>query len=336
VRKGAPLLCAAALPLGGCASRPLDYLEGYSQASRPLVALAWGFSLISLAVCLIIAALVTAALMRRRSPEEGEALAVRRDGGGMRWIYVGVGVSVPVLLAMTVWSIATVRAVAAPPRKPRLTVEVTGAQWFWDVTYADPEIPAGRFGSANEIVIPTHEPVRLVLRSRDVIHSFWVPKLGGKMDMIPGQTNIHWIEADTPGVYRGQCAEFCGLQHARMAFTVTAVPLDVWQRWRRLQLSGALRRPLDSAAAATGQNVFLQRCAACHSVRGTGSGGNLGPDLSGLGARPTLAAGTLPNTPANLAYWIGHTQDVKPGSRMPEVQLRADEQAALVAYLEAL
>jgi cytochrome c oxidase subunit 2 len=322
--------------LSACASRPLDYLEGFSPGSRPLVALAWGFSLISVVVCLVIAALLVGGLMRRRETVEGEALAVRRDGGGMRWIYIGLGVSVPVLLAMTVWSVASIGAVAAPPRKPQLTVEVTGAQWFWDVTYADPKIPAGRFNGANEIVIPTHVPVRLVLRSRDVIHSFWVPKLAGKMDMIPGQTNIHWMEADRPGVYRGQCAEFCGLQHAKMAFTVTAVPLETWQRWRRLQLAGIFAPAQSAPAAAGGQVVFAQRCAACHAVRGSEAGGTVGPDLSNFGARPTIAAGTLPNTRANLAYWIGHTQEVKPGARMPAVNLRPDEQAAVVAYLESL
>lgn len=327
---GAPLLVC------GCAQAPLSYLSGAGVQARPLARLAWGLGLISLVVVLVIAIALIAAVSRRREETGGDTLAVRRDAGGMRWIYVGLAVSVPALLAMTVWTLLTIGAVAAPPSPPHLTIAVTGERWFWAVRYLDPHDPSGSFTTANQIVIPTGEPVRLLLGSNDVIHSFWVPKLGGKMDMIPGKTNIHWIEADQPGVYRGQCAEYCGLQHAKMAFVVLAVPPATFGQWRSVQLSSNLRRPIDPELLRAGETVFATHCAACHAIRGTSAGGIVGPDLSHFGGRATIAAGSLPNTPANLAYWIGHTQQVKPGAQMPPIPLTPKETAKITAFLEAL
>jgi len=326
----------AALPLASCAHAPLEYLHGEGAQARSLAQLAWGLGLISLLVVLIIAVALVAAIMRRRDPEAEGALAVRRDGGGMQWIYIGLAVSVPALLAMTVWTLLTIGAVAAPPTPPKLTIAVTGQRWFWAVRYLDPQNSSASFTTANQIVIPTGQPVRLLLNSSDVIHSFWVPRLGGKMDMIPGKTNIHWIEADRPGVYRGQCAEYCGLQHAKMAFVVLAMAPADFKLWRAAQLSNNLRRPLSPAVAEAGLRTFATHCAACHAIRGTGAGGIVGPDLSHFGARTTIAAGSLPNSRANLAFWIGHTQQVKPGAQMPPVALTPQESTDLTAFLEAL
>jgi len=321
---------------GACAQAPLDYLHGDGIQARSLAQLAWGLGIISLLVVFVIAVALIAAIVRRREAGGKHALAVRRDVGGMRWIYVGLAVSLPALLAMTVWTLLTIGAVAAPPTPPSLTIAVTGERWFWAVRYLDPHDPSGSFTTANQIVIPTGQPVRLLLSSSDVIHSFWVPRLGGKMDMIPGKTNIHWIQADHPGLYRGQCAEFCGLQHAKMAFAVLAMTPADFARWRALQLSNDLRQPLPPATIEAGLRVFASHCAACHAIRGTGAGGIVGPDLSHFGARTTIAAGSLPNTRANLAYWIGHTQQVKPGAEMPPVALTPRESSDLSALLEAL
>lgn len=336
--KAAPTvaLVSASLLVGGCGRAPLNYLHGAGIQAQSLAQLAWGLGLISLLVVLIIAFLLAAAIMRRRDAVGDEALAVRRDGGGMPWIYIGLATSVPALLAMTVWTLLTIGAVAAPPTPPKLTIAVTGERWFWSVRYLDPQDPARSFATANQIVIPTGQPIRLLLSSSDVIHSFWVPKLGGKMDMIPGKTNIHWIEADQPGLYRGQCAEYCGLQHAKMAFDVLAMPPAKFEQWRSVQLSNNMRQPLGLALAQAGGRVFSNHCAACHAIRGTGAGAIAGPDLSHFGSRATIAAGSLPNTPGNLAYWIGHTQQVKPGAEMPPIALTPKETAQVTAFLEAL
>jgi cytochrome c oxidase subunit 2 len=220
-----------------------------------------------------------------------------------------------------------------PATKPELTLQVTAHQWWWEVRYLDPV--AGRvFTTANEIHIPTGQPVRVILSSPDVVHSFWVPKLAGKMDVIPGVTNVTWIQAVAPGRYRGQCAEFCGLQHARMAFFVTADSPADFKAWREGQLTApALLTP---GAVADGAALFAARCASCHAVSGTPAGGIVGPDLSHLLSRATLAAGTIPNDTAHLDAWIADPAAIKPGVLMPKVPLTAAERSQVVAYLQSL
>jgi cytochrome c oxidase subunit 2 len=190
------------------------------------------------------------------------------------------------------------------------------------------------FDTANEIHIPVDVPVRLKLLSEDVIHSFWVPAIGGKTDMIPGQTNVTWIEATRVGTYRGVCAEFCGLQHARMAFVLVAKSAEDFAAWWDAQLLPAPEPTTDLIQE--GLNTFTLRCGACHAVRGTRAGGKLGPDLSHLMSRKTLAAGTLPNVIEHLSDWIADPQSIKPGNPMPEVDLSARELNAIVAYLGTL
>ena len=207
---------------------------------------------------------------------------------------------------------------------------MTGHDWWWEVRYPDQGIV-----SANEIHVPVGRPVRLRLTSADVIHSFWVPQLTVKTDLIPGQTNTTWIQASNPGTYRGQCAEYCGLQHAKMAILVIADPPDAFARWLANE-----RQPATAAAdplAARGR-LALERnsCAACHTVRGTTASGTLGPDLTHFGGRRTIGADTLPNTPGNLGGWIVNSQTVKPGNKMPPQPLTPQELQALLAYLESL
>jgi cytochrome c oxidase subunit 2 len=190
------------------------------------------------------------------------------------------------------------------------------------------------FTTANEIHIPTGVPVRVILASPDVIHSFWVPKLAGKMDVIPGVTNVTWIQAATPGRYRGQCAEFCGLQHAHMAFFVKADSPADFNAWR----DGQLARPPAPANAeiAQGWTLFAARCASCHTVSGTPAGGIVGPELSHLATRATLAAGTIPNDAAHLSTWIADPAAIKPGVLMPKVPMTPAQRAQIVAYLQSL
>lgn len=331
----APRACAALLlsPLLACAQTPMSYFRTFGPAGDPATTLGWLVGWVSVAVMLVIGVLLLVGVFRRRGPAaDPRALTVARDAGGMAWIYVGSAITAVVLLVCTVWTMFAIAA-GAMPAHTAFTVEVTGSQWWWGVRY-DSDDPAQVIDTANEIHIPVGQPVRFNLVSHDVIHSFWIPKLGGKMDVIPGKTNSMWLQADRPGTYRGQCAEYCGAQHAHMAMLVVADPPEVYRAWRARELQAASRPT--SAQALAGEHAFMARCAACHAVRGTGAGGILGPDLTHLMARHTLAAGLLPNTRGNLGAWISDPQKIKPGSLMPNLQLSAAELSAVLAYLETL
>jgi cytochrome c oxidase subunit II len=215
-----------------------------------------------------------------------------------------------------------------------LTLSVTGQQWWWRITYED-EQPARVFTTANEIHIPVGEPVLIKLESSDVIHSFWVPNLTGKMDAIPGRQNQLQIQADRPGVYRGQCAEFCGLQHAHMGMLIIAESKEDFERWRNHQISSAL--PPGDPERQRGMEIFLSKpCIMCHQVRGTDAGGRVAPDLTHVGSRRYIGAGTLETTRGNIAAWIIDPHSVKPGVNMPTIQLEPDEVQPLASYLEGL
>jgi cytochrome c oxidase subunit 2 len=314
--------------LSGCTGQPLSYFDTAGPIASSIASLGVGLTAISLAVCVIVAVLLIAAIWRGRAGGDPGIHPVN-DRQPIRWIIGGVALSTVFLLASAVWTLATVHATVLPPR-PGLTVDVVSQDWWWAVKYESPD-PSRRFTTANQLVIPVGVPVRVNLTSRDVIHSFWVPKLGGKMDMIPSRTNVTWIEADKPGHYRGQCSEFCGLQHANMAFDVHALSPADFQTWWDQQLAPAAATPDDP-----GLRTFMVRCAVCHTIRGTDAGGILGPDLSHFGSRSTIAAGLMPNTPANLAHWIDNTQTIKPGVKMPELHMLAGEVADVTAYLEGL
>jgi cytochrome c oxidase subunit 2 len=325
------VLCG--VPLLVAAEPSMSYLRTFGPAGDPANRLGWGLGIVSIAVTLVIAVLLLAAVLRRRARlTDPQALAVNREEGGMRWLYIGVGVSTTVLLGCAVWTLLTVAAVAMPARSD-LTVQVTAAQWWWSARYLSSE-PDRIFTTANEIHIPVGRVVRIELTSHDVIHSFWIPQLAGKMDVIPGQTNVMWLQADQPGIYRGQCGEYCGAQHAHMAMYVIAESAHDYLEWTRNQLKEAT--PATSAALQQGEHAFLAHCAACHAVRGTAAGGILGPDLTHLMSRHTIAAGLLPNTTGNLASWIADSQALKPGSRMPALAISGPDLSTVVAYLETL
>jgi cytochrome c oxidase subunit 2 len=219
-------------------------------------------------------------------------------------------------------------------RPEALTIKLTGHQWWWEARYEDTQ-PSRIFTTANEIHIPAGERVTFELASADVIHSFWVPNLAGKLDLIPGMQNRLQLVADQPGTYRGQCAEFCGNQHAHMALLVVADTQDDFQRWRETQIQAA-QPPADDAGR-KGQTVFLSKpCVLCHTVRGTAAGGRIGPDLTHLGSRQYLASGTLPLTRGSLGAWIIDPQTIKPGVHMPMTRLQPDEIDPLLSFLTGL
>lgn len=320
---------------------PLSYLRSFGPAADPITKLGWGLITVSILVTGIIALLLLMAIFRHREKmvlDMQNRLPLGQGVGGMSWIYIGVSISTVVLFTCAVWTIFTIAAVAAPPSKPALTLNVTAHQWWWEVRY-DNEEPSRIFTTANEIHIPIGEPVRINLSSVDVIHSFWVPQLAGKMDLIPGINNSTWLQANKVGDYTGQCAEYCGAQHAHMAFHVIAQTPAEFLAWREQQV-GVAKSP-QTYQLQQGQDVFLNRCSICHTVRGglgvgTLAGGKLGPDLTHLASRGTIAAGLLPNNVATRSAWIIGAQALKPGCSMPTLQLSSQELTTVVAYLGIL
>ncbi len=220
-----------------------------------------------------------------------------------------------------------------PSARPAVTILITAHQWWWEAKYIG-RSPSETFTTANEIHIPAGMPVMFKLASADVIHSFWVPLLNGKTETIPGQTNITWLDASKPGIYRGQCTEYCGLQHAKMALFVIAQSPEDFGRWWQQQLK---EQPQPAAQdVRQGLDTFTLRCGACHTIRGTDAAGIVGPDLSHLMGRHTIAAGMLPNTPSALSAWIADPQGIKPGSLMPTLGLSGKELSDVRTYLATL
>ncbi len=267
------------------------------------------------------------------------ALALRRAGRELRprhWI-VGGGVLFPlaVLAALLVYSLWQSARLGTPTSQRTLVVEVRAHMWWWEVRYRDPAGGAD-IVLANEIRIPVGTPVHLALSTRDVIHSMWIPALNGKMDMVPGRATGLTLHASKAGTYRGQCAEFCGEQHARMALHVVAEPAAGYAAWLARQRLPAAA-PQD-AVAIKGRDAFIaQRCTACHTVRGVAGGGALGPDLTHVGSRLAIGAGTLATHRGTLAGWIADPQASKPGARMPGAgELDGETLRALATWLEQL
>ena len=315
---------------------PLSYLSSAGLRAQQVVPLTWYMLLVSIAVCIVIAALLWAAVRRAR-PEDrslkiGE-IPPQRGNDGIRWIRIGLIVSALPLAVAFVWTMLTLAAVAGPPANPGLILDVTGRQWWWQIEYAASK-PADVFDTANEIHIPVGVPVLVRLHGADVIHSFWVPQLSGKTDAIPGQTNLSWIQADRPGRYLGQCSEFCGYQHAHMQFEVVAETREDFDRWISTQrrAAGAPATPGETRGLA----LVEYRCGLCHRVRGTLAGAISAPDLTHLMSRRTLAAGTLINNPGNLEGWIQNPQNIKPGTLMPDQYLSSQQLNDALAYLETL
>ena len=306
-------------------------LNPHGPIARSIASHSWMLLLLITVVYIVVMVALFIALGRRRHdtddlPETSAWLT--------RSVALAVAVTAVILVAIAASSVVSGRGLYSPSGAGALTVDVIGHQWWWDFQYHD-VTPSDVFTSPNELHIPVGVPVVLKAMSTDVIHSFWVPNLMGKRDLIPGIVTNTWIQADEPGVYRGQCAEFCGHQHAHMALNVVAEPMDKFQQWVRQQ-----REPASEPSTAQqrrGKDVFMgSPCVTCHAIRGTDAGSHVGPELTHVGSRLTIAAGTLPNARGHLAGWIANSQSIKPGNRMPPNALPPDDFQAVLAYIRSL
>jgi cytochrome c oxidase subunit 2 len=319
---------ALVVVLAGCGEE--NALDPASPQQHRIVTLFWamtGGAAIGFAAILLLLWLGW-----QRRDREGLPFGIGEKGGTTGVVVLGVAVPIVVLSALFVWSdVFVMRATSAPrPGSTSLTVEVVGHQFWWEARY-----PGTRAVTANEIHVPAGERVNVVVTTADVIHSFWVPKLNRKIDLIPGRRNRIVLEVPQPGRYRGECYEFCGLQHAHMGMWVVADPPGEFRAWLARNAKDA--PPPDGGAAARGRSVFLaEACSGCHQIRGTRAHARVGPDLTHVAGRGTIAASTLPNTRDALRRWILDPQHEKPGVRMPALPLSDEQVDALVAYLETL
>jgi cytochrome c oxidase subunit 2 len=324
-------LTAVALPafvLAGCSRDPQSTLHASGDGARRVEGLWWLLFWISMVVFVEVMLLLGWALLRRR-----RATARIKDGDAIGYVAV-LGVTIPFVILVAVYGIGLrdLDALASPPGKAAVAVDVIGHQWWWEIHYPD---RAGAV-TANEIHIPVGEPVRVRLRTADVQHSFWVPNLMPKTDLIAGKVNETWLRADKAGDYRAQCAEYCGRQHAFMALMVTAQPRADFDAWLARLAQPATATTL-TAAQARGRQVFEQSsCAACHTIRGTTAVGTVGPDLTMMGSRWSIGAGAAPNDTGHLGGWIANSQTIKPGNVMPPQPVPPQDLPDLLAYLQSL
>jgi cytochrome c oxidase subunit II len=325
-------MTAAAAVLSGCAQgrEQQSILNPRGSAAESIHGLGELMLLIGVIVWFVVAGATVAALFRRRRADpEG-------DGRRATWFVAIAGAIIPavVIVAVTVQSTLVLDEIDPGRAGDDTVIQVTGHQYWWEVRYPDQDVV-----TANEVHIPVGEKVRLQITSDDVIHSFWVPELSGKTDMIPGRSNTMWLETDQPGTYWGQCAEFCGQQHALMRLVVVAHEPEEFEGWVAAQQEPAPITPAgeESTQVARGREVFMSSsCVYCHAVEGTAAAGELGPDLTHLASRESLAAGILPNDRGNLAAWIVDPQSIKPGNLMPGTDIEGEELQDLLAYLESL
>lgn len=315
------------LLLAGCAGGSQSTLHAAGAGARRTEGLWWLMFWISVGVFTEVMVLLGWATWRRRRP------GVRAKGGDALGPVTVLGVAVPMVILVAVYGVGLrdLDALATPPGRADVTVEVVGHRWWWEIHY--PDQPGAV--TANEMHIPVGESVRLRLRTADVNHSFWVPQLMPKVDLIAGKTNQTWLHTDQAGSYRGQCAEYCGQQHAFMALMVVAEPRAQFDSWL-----SALSQPATAAltpAQERGRLVFEQgSCAACHTVRGTGARGAVGPDLTTIGSRWSIGAGAALNDAGHLGGWIANSQTIKPGNAMPPQPVAAQDLPDLIAYLQSL
>jgi cytochrome c oxidase subunit 2 len=322
-----PLVPVCAVVLTACGGSQSTF-EAHGPVAQSILALGWTMFIAGGLILMLVVALTVFSVLAR---------AERRCWIAGNGFIVGGGIVFPVaaLTVLLVYDLALTHDIGRANGPPKLRIEVVGEQFWWRVHYleANGQSPVV---SANEIHLPTGSPIEFVLRTSDVIHSFWVPSLGGKLDMIPGQVNTLRLQADRTGVYRGQCAEYCGAQHAQMAFYAVAEMPEAFERWLANERRGAAEP--GSPFLQTGKALFIKSgCGACHAVRGTEAAGSIGPDLTHVGSRLSIGAGTFPNNAGTLAGWIASAQHLKPGNKMPSFDvLKGEELRAVAAYLESL
>jgi cytochrome c oxidase subunit 2 len=285
-------------------------------------------------VAVVVLAFIGVAVVRGARRDSKVQIPAVPERSLTRAVWAATAVSVLILLMLLIASIVITRGVETLQASGAVTINVVGHQWWWEIEYED-AVPSQRVLTANEIHIPVGRPIVVKVSSRDVIHSFWIPNLQGKRDLIPGYTTAIWLQADRAGIFRGQCAEFCGLQHAHMAFDVIAEPAADFDRW----LEG-MRKPASPPQTdeqRRGHDVFMsRRCAGCHAINGAEAFGQMGPDLTHIGSRSTIGAGTLPNTRDHMNAWVRNPQAAKPGNQMPPNPLSDEDSRDLLAYLEFL
>src|SRR3954447_7249970 len=319
--------------LGAC-SGVQSALDPQGPQAAHLARLFWTFTVVCAAVWFAVMLVLLLGLVRRR-PARPDPLQLdpRTERRSLAVVGGAVFATLLIVIALTALSYLSQRQLFARER-PAVTVKVTGQQWWWDVRY-ESDVPDRTVTTANEIYVPVGAPVTVKLAATDVIHSFWVPSLFGKQDMIPGQDNEIQFTASRPGIYRGQCAEFCGWQHAHMGLVVVAVAENEFQNWLTAQAASAAAP--DDAERKRGAEIFAAKaCVMCHTIRGTSAGSRVGPDLTHFGSRKTIASATLPMSRGNIAAWLVDPQGIKPGTNMPNVSLAPDEIDPLVSYLEGL
>jgi cytochrome c oxidase subunit II len=325
VRRILLTVAAAAALMPACSSGSPSTLLPRGPAADRIDGLWWFMFWIALGVFVVVVGMLLFGLLRRR--RDGER--VERGGGETAVVLLGIIAPAIILVTLFVVSLHDLNALSAPARTSAMEVDVIGHDWWWEVRY-----PQQQVVTANEIHIPVGRSVLLHLSTGDVIHSFWVPQLSQKTDMIPGKINRMLLQADRPGIYRGQCAEFCGLEHARMSFLVIAEPQSTFQSWVTSESQPAAAA---SGTASQGQRVFLSStCVSCHAIQGTSAVATNGPDLTHFGSRRTIAANTVPNTRGNLAAWIADPQGIKPGALMPPAALEPGQLQSLLVFLEGL
>jgi cytochrome c oxidase subunit 2 len=311
---------------------PHGALDTAGPYADQIAQLFWIFVGVAAAVYAVVLGVLIHSL-RRRSRVSADRVDTATPRNVIRAIGAAVILTTLILMGLGISDFVHGRALAAMPADA-LHIRVTANQWWWDVEYVDAN-PSRRVRTANELVIPVGRPVTLELTSSDVIHSFWVPALQGKKDLLPGYVTTLQLRASRAGRYTGECAEFCGFQHAHMSIDVDAKPELDYAAWYEAQIAAA-PEPADEQRR-RGRDVFLgSTCVMCHAVAGTEAGARLGPDLTHLASRSRIAAGTLPNDAASLAAWIADPQSIKPGTRMPATALSAEDAAMLVTYLRSL
>jgi cytochrome c oxidase subunit 2 len=349
VRRFVPLmvLWIAGLSLCGCTTvQSTLSANAHGPAARSIASLSWIMTILFLLVTLIMWGLLVIAFTKRRGSLSWHAPV--DAGRGQAWIMIG-GLIVP-LLILTILFVQGLRLLAAFPihgtheggSKNAMTAQIVkpdiliiGHQWWWEVHYLG-GVPSLQFTTANEIHIPTGRAVNIELQSADVIHSFWVPSLHGKVDMIPGHDNFIRIEATDPGSYEGQCAEYCGVQHSHMRILVVAQAADEYAAWLAQQRKPGAE-PVSQSEVSGKQTFLASQCATCHQVRGTPANGRMGPDLTHIGSRQYLASNIFPNNTAYLEAWITNAQSLKPGAKMPSLpEFTGPQLIDLVAYLQHL
>ena len=323
-------LLLGALAAAGCNGNQ-NVFNPAGPAAREIANHGWFlFAVCAGVYALVLVALAWAVVRRRHASDALPETEWRLT----QVVAAAVGLTVVVLLVFLVSAVVAGRGLTSPQGPGAITVDAVGHQWWWEFQYRD-VTPSDFVTSPNELRIPVGVPIHIKAISRDVIHSFWVPNLHGKRDLIPGQVTNFWIQADEPGTYRGQCAEFCGHQHANMAFVVVAEPMEKFQAW--IQHQRQIAQEPRSDEEKRGQQVFLQTtCVMCHTIRGTSAGSRVGPELTHVASRLTLAAGAIPNPRGHLAGWVINSQSVKPGNRMPPNPLAAEDLQAVVTYLRSL